>query len=95
MNIDRYLGGTAMKTNALIATTMAAAIGLGATAATQAADVKNEKCYGVAKAGQNDCATANNSCAGTTTSDSAKDAFLYVPVGTCQKIAGGSLTPKT
>ena len=51
-----------------------------------------EKCYGVAKAGQNDCATANNSCAGTTTSDSAKDAFLYVPAGICQKIAGGSTT---
>jgi uncharacterized membrane protein len=62
--------------------------------AAQADDTKNEKCYGVAKAGQNDCATASNSCAGTTTTDSQKDAFLYVPVGICQKIAGGSLKPK-
>lgn len=84
-----------MKTATLIASAMAVAIGFGATIAAHAEDAKNEKCYGVAKAGQNDCATANNSCAGTTTSDAQKDAFLYVPVGTCQKIAGGSLTPKT
>jgi uncharacterized membrane protein len=84
-----------MKTSTLIASALVTVIGFGATNATRAEDVKNEKCYGVAKAGQNDCATANNSCAGTASSDGQKDAFLYVPVGTCQKIAGGSLTPKT
>lgn len=84
-----------MKNIALIASAMAAVIGLGATLTAKADDVKNEKCYGVAKAGQNDCATASNSCAGTTTSDAQKDAFLYVPVGTCAKISGGSLMPKT
>ena len=84
-----------MKNTALIASAMAAVIGLGAAVSAKAEDTKNEKCYGVAKAGQNDCATASNSCAGTTTSDAAKDAFLYVPVGVCAKIAGASLTPKT
>ena len=84
-----------MKNTALIASAMAAVIGLGAAVSAKAEDTKNEKCYGVAKAGQNDCATASNSCAGTTTSDAAKDAFLYVPVGICAKIAGGSLMPKT
>jgi uncharacterized membrane protein len=84
-----------MKSTALIASAMATIIALGATVSAKAEDAKNEKCYGVAKAGQNDCATASNSCAGTTTSDAQKDAFLYVPAGICAKIAGGSLTPKS
>ena len=88
-------GNAVMKNTVLIASAMAAVIGLGATIPTKAEDAKNEKCYGVARAGQNDCATASNSCAGTTTSDAQKDAFLYVPVGICTKIAGGSLMPKT
>ena len=84
-----------MKSTALIASAMATVIALGTAVTTKAEDAKNEKCYGVAKAGQNDCATASNSCAGTTTSDAQKDAFLYVPAGICAKIAGGSLTPKS
>ena len=50
-----------------------------------------EKCFGIAKAGMNDCAVKNSShaCAGQAKSDSQKDAFLIVPAGTCLKIAGG------
>ena len=84
-----------MKSTALIASAMATVIALGASVSAKAEDAKNEKCYGVARAGQNDCATASNSCAGTTTSDGQKDAFLYVPTGICAKIAGASLTPKS
>ncbi len=50
-----------------------------------------EKCYGVVKAGTNDCATATTSCAGSSTKDSQPDAFLFVPVGLCDKLVGGSL----
>ncbi|OBS10707.1 BufA1 family periplasmic bufferin-type metallophore [Acidihalobacter prosperus] len=50
-----------------------------------------EKCYGISKAQHNDCATATNSCAGTTTMDRDPHAFIAVPAGVCQKIAGGSL----
>ena len=53
-----------------------------------------EKCYGVAKAGKNDCQTKNSSCAGTSKQDGQKDAWISVPKGTCEKIAGGSLQPK-
>lgn len=60
--------------------------------ADPAAAAENEKCYGIAKAGHNDCQTATNSCAGTSTVDNQKDAWIYVPAGTCAK-AGGSLTP--
>lgn len=54
---------------------------------------KIEKCYAVAKASKNDCQTATASCAGTSTIDSQKDAFLVVPKGTCEKIVGGDLKP--
>jgi uncharacterized membrane protein len=50
-----------------------------------------EKCYAVAKAGKNDCQTSNSSCAGTSRRDGQKDAWLYVPKGTCEKLVGGSL----
>lgn len=52
-----------------------------------------EKCYGVAKAGKNDCQTANSACAGTSKQDTQKDAFVYLPKGSCEKIVGGSLKP--
>jgi uncharacterized membrane protein len=51
-----------------------------------------EKCYGVAKAGKNDCATKNSSCAGTSKTDSQTDVFLVVPSGLCERITGGSLS---
>ncbi|NVK32654.1 MAG: DUF2282 domain-containing protein [Gammaproteobacteria bacterium] len=59
---------------------------------TMAADQDMEKCYGVVKAGHNDCATANSSCAGTSKSDSQSDAFVMVPEGLCDRLAGGSKT---
>jgi uncharacterized membrane protein len=47
-----------------------------------------EKCYGVALKGQNDCAavSAGMSCAGTSKVDYQKDAWKYVPKGTCETI---------
>lgn len=53
-----------------------------------------EKCYGVAKAGLNDCQTSLHSCAGTSTADNQGDAWIYVPAGTCAKLTGGSDAPK-
>jgi uncharacterized membrane protein len=54
---------------------------------------EQERCYGVAKAGKNDCATSVSACSGTAKQDNLKDAWIYVPKGTCQKVAGSSLTP--
>ena len=54
-----------------------------------------EKCYGIAKAGQNDCAsTGNNSCGGTARVASDPKAWIFVPAGYCERIVGGSKTPK-
>ena len=51
-----------------------------------------EHCYGIAKAGKNDCASAAHSCAGQSTKDMGKGEFVAVPAGVCAKIAGGSMT---
>jgi uncharacterized membrane protein len=58
-----------------------------------------EKCFGVAKAGQNDCkAGAGTSCAGTSRADYQGNAWKLVKAGTCTLIRTpngfGSLTPK-
>ena len=53
-----------------------------------------EKCYGIAKAGKNDCFTAKNACGGTSEADRQGDAWIYLPAGVCERIVGGSLEPK-
>ena len=50
-----------------------------------------EQCFGVAKAGKNDCATKTSSCMGTSKVDGQKDAFIVVPKGLCERLSGGSL----
>lgn len=76
----------------VIAAAVVAAVGsslaMGGTAL--AADKKMEKCYGVAKAGKNDCQTATSSCAGTSKVDGQKDAWVLVPAGLCDRLTGGS-----
>lgn len=75
----------------IVAAAVAAALSTAATMPASAAD-KMEKCYGVAKAGSNDCAAGpGTSCAGTSTQDGQKNAWMLVPSGTCDKLVGGSL----
>lgn len=50
-----------------------------------------EKCYGIAKAGKNDCGNKSHSCAGQGKTDGERSSFLFVPKGTCDKIVNGSL----
>ncbi len=78
-----------MKTTLTIAAALSAALLL---AAQVQAQEPTEKCFGIAKAGKNDCQTATSSCAGTSRKDAQTDAWLSVPKGVCAKIAGGSLT---
>ena len=52
-----------MKTTTIIASALIAAIA--AAGSTSAQGAKTEKCFGIAKAGKNDCQTATSSCAGT------------------------------
>jgi uncharacterized membrane protein len=77
-----------MKPSLTIAAALSTALLLGAAAHAQG---NIEKCYGISKAGKNDCQTATSSCAGTSKKNAAADAWLSVPKGTCDKIVGGKL----
>ncbi len=61
-----------------------------------AADPSKDKCFGIAKAGANDCASASgsHSCAGTATKDNDKGDWKYVEKGTCDKMGGSMMAPK-
>jgi uncharacterized membrane protein len=86
------------KTAVLIASAIGATVGLPMLAKAAPAPTPTfaaEKCFGVALAGKNDCAaTGSHSCAGEAKRSGDPKSWIYVPTGTCQKIEGGSLTPK-
>jgi len=77
----------------LVAAALAAFASGAAFAQDKGASIKGEreKCYGVAKAGQNDCAAgAGTTCAGSSKVDYQGNAWKYVAKGTCEQIK----TPK-
>lgn len=80
-------------TKAIVASAITTALALAPMAGAQAAE--QEKCYGIAKAGKNDCkAGPGTSCAGTSTVDAQGNAWMLVVKGSCEKIVGGSLAVK-
>jgi uncharacterized membrane protein len=83
-------GVCAMSNPTLLRTAMTCllAVGAAATATTVLADQNQEQCAGVIKAGKNDCATSTNACHGHVESDANPEAWIYLPAGTCGKIAG-------
>ena len=86
-----------MNSSLRIASAVAAVIALpiaAAKAAPVAPQPNAEKCFGIAKAGSNDCQTATNSCAASVNIDRKADAWIYLPKGLCEKIAGASLQTK-
>lgn len=52
-----------------------------------------EKCYGIVKAGMNDCGSSAHACAGQSSIDRGAAEWVYVPTGICKKIAGGTTKP--
>ncbi|MBV6320100.1 DUF2282 domain-containing protein [Duganella violaceipulchra] len=79
---------------AALATVCAASVGT-ASAAAASASAEKEKCFGIAKAGQNDCAAANgaHSCAGQSKTDNGAAEWKYVAKGTCEKAGGKTAAP--
>ncbi|MFH1815872.1 MAG: DUF2282 domain-containing protein [Pseudomonadota bacterium] len=71
------------------------ALGIVASPVVAAAEGK-EKCYGVAKKGANDCASANgsHSCAGQAKADNDPNEWVFVATGTCEKMGGKTAAPK-
>jgi uncharacterized membrane protein len=88
-----------MASKLLVASCVAAALATPLAARAQGGPApvpkfEAEKCYGVARAGKNDCQTANSSCAATSKRDGQGDAWIYVPKGSCERLVNGSLTLK-
>lgn len=83
--MNRYLIASSLLA-ALLGSAASAADGAGAP------PPEREKCYGVAKAGKNDCAARDgkHSCAGHTKTDADPNAWVYVPKGLCEKLVGSS-----
>ena len=78
---------------------IAGILALGVASAALAAPVTpqpgQEKCYGIAKGGQNDCGTAKHACAGLgAKTDNDKSEWKYVAKGSCEKMGGTTEAPK-
>ena len=72
----------------IVSSALASVMALGL--AGQVVAQEKEKCYGIAKAGQNDCAnlSGTHSCAGQSKSDMSPDDWKYVAKGTCKDMKG-------
>jgi uncharacterized membrane protein len=91
---NHHPGESTMKKEHIINGAIASLLALGALTTTSqvyAATASAEKCAGVAKAGKNDCGTSVSSCAATAKADREAEAWILVPKGTCEKIAGGHI----
>lgn len=77
--------------NTLLASAVALTVagGIGAANASEG----TEKCYGVVKAGHNDCGALDksHSCAGHAAADGDANEWVAVPAGLCEKLVGGTL----
>jgi uncharacterized membrane protein len=81
-----------MKSQQIVSSAIAAALALGLVGQASAADDKaaKEKCFGITKAGQNDCAnlSGSHSCAGQAKAEMSPDEWKYVAKGTCKSMNG-------
>jgi uncharacterized membrane protein len=83
-----------MDPKVIIQSALSAALALGVASSYAASPPKVnkeglEKCYGIVKAGLNDCGADSHACATQSVKDSEPNDWLYVPKGTCEKIVGG------
>lgn len=95
LNLKGNLNMKGQHSLSLTALTSLLALGI-STAAVSAHAANEEKCFGIAKAGQNACNSnpKMHSCAGHSKVDNDPNDFIPVPSGTCLKV-GGSLEPES
>ena len=86
-----------MKHQASIQAAVASLLALGLAASVSAQPMPEQpgkdKCFGIAKAGQNDCAAGKHACAGQSTVDKDPLSWKYVAKGTCEKVGGSLKNP--
>ena len=81
-----------MNQRVIVSAALASVLALGVSGQVVAQSKDKEKCYGIAKAGQNDCANLANthSCAGQAKADNDPGEWKYVAKGTCKDLKGMS-----
>jgi uncharacterized membrane protein len=81
-----------MNQRLIVSSALASVLALGLVGQVAAQDKAKEKCYGIAKAGQNDCAnlSGSHSCAGQSKVDNDSGEWKYVAKGTCKDMKGMS-----
>jgi uncharacterized membrane protein len=81
-----------MNQRLILSSALASVLAMGVLGTAQAQDNAKEKCYGIAKAGANDCAnlSGTHSCAGQSKTAMGVDEWNYVAKGTCAKMGGKS-----
>jgi uncharacterized membrane protein len=81
-----------MNQKLIVSSALASVLALGLAGPAAAQDKAKEKCYGIAKAGQNDCAnlSGSHSCAGQSKAEMGVDEWKYVAKGTCKEMKGTS-----
>jgi uncharacterized membrane protein len=79
-----------MNQRLIASSALASILALGVVGNAAAQEGGKEKCYGVAKAGQNDCAnlSGSHSCAGQSKADNDAGEWKYVAKGTCASMGG-------
>ena len=79
-----------MNQRLILTSALATALTLGLVGQASAQAKEKEKCFGIAKAGQNDCAnlSGSHSCAGQSKADMGADEWKYVAKGTCTDMKG-------
>jgi uncharacterized membrane protein len=84
-----------MNQRQVVSSAIASAVALGLVGQAAAQDMSKdkggkEKCFGIAKAGANDCANLSGShaCAGMAKADKVPDDWTYVAKGTCKDMKG-------
>ena len=85
-----------MDTNTMLRSAVLGLIALSVQGMAVAAEPANkEKCYGISKAGQNDCANASgtHACSGQSKADKDPQDWKYVAAGTCGKLGGKPAPP--
>jgi uncharacterized membrane protein len=79
-----------MNQRLIVSSALASVLALGLAGQVAAQSKDKEKCYGIAKAGQNDCAniSGTHSCAGQAKVDNDPGEYKYVAKGTCKELKG-------
>lgn len=79
-----------MNQRLIVSSALASVLALGLAGQAAGQGREKEKCFGIAKAGQNDCAnlTGTHSCAGQNKIDNDPGEWKYVAKGTCKSLNG-------